>query len=69
MMAEDGFDRKDVESAVLRGMVEMKLTRDLRGTRYQVEGPACDGRLMNVLCRFKEAGPLIIITVYDKRVQ
>lgn len=66
-MAEDGFERKDVDNAILRGTVERRLIRDPRGTRYQVEGPACDGRLMSVVCRFKEAGPLIIITVYEKR--
>ncbi len=68
-MAEDGFERKDVENAVLRGTVEKRLTRDPRGTRYQVEGPACDGRFMQVLCRFKETGALIIITIYEKRTE
>lgn len=68
-MAEDGFERADVETAILRGTVEKKLTRDPRGTRYQVEGPACDGRLMQMLCRFKETGPLIIVTIYEKRLQ
>jgi len=65
-MAEDGFERQDVESAILNGFVQKKLTRDPRGTRYRIEGPATDKRLMDVLCRFKEAGPLIIITVYEK---
>ena len=68
-MAEDGFERKDVEHAILRGTVEKKLTHDPRRTRYQVEGSACDGRLMQLLCRFKETGPLIIITIYEKRLQ
>ena len=65
-MGEDGFDRPDVEQAILDGFVEKTLTRDPRGTRYRVEGAASDGRLMHVLCRFKETGPLIIITVYAK---
>ncbi len=65
-MAEDRFERQDVENAILQGFVQKKLTRDPRGTRYRIEGPATDSRLMNVLCRFKEAGPLIIITVYEK---
>ena len=68
-MVEDGFERKDIENAILRGTIGKKLTRDPRGTRYQVEGPACDGRLMQVLCRFKETGPLVIITIYEKRLQ
>lgn len=65
-MAEDRFERLDVENAILNGFVQKKLTRDPRGTRYRIEGPATDSRLMNVLCRFKEDGPLIIITVYEK---
>jgi hypothetical protein len=65
-MADDGFERSDVEYAILKGVVEKKLTRDPRGTRYRVEGPAEDGRLMHTLCRFCETGPLVIITVYEK---
>lgn len=65
-MAEDSFERLDVENAILRGFVQKKLTHDPRGTRYRVEGPAHDGRLMHVLCRLNEAGALIIITVYEK---
>jgi len=55
-----------MENAILEGSVRKKLTQDPRGTRYRVEGPAKDGRLVHVLCRFKETGPLIIITVYEK---
>ena len=62
-MAEDGFERSDVESAILRGRIERKLTHDPRGTRYRIEGPAEDDRLMHVLCRFREDRSLIIITV------
>lgn len=65
-MAEDGFERADVENAILRGFIEKKLTHYPRGTRYRVEGPAHDGRLMHVLCRFQETGSLILITVYEK---
>ena len=68
-MVQDGFDRKDVENAILRGEIDKKLTRDPRGTRYRVEGPAEGGRLMHVLCRFKETGALVIITVYEKGPQ
>jgi len=65
-MAEDSFERGDVENAILRGFLLRKLTHDPRGTRYELEGPAHDGRSMHVLCRFKETGPLIIITVYEE---
>ena len=65
-MAEDGFERTDVENAILTGFIQKKLTHDPRGTRYRVEGPAKDSRLMHVLCRFKEERSLVIITVFEK---
>ena len=65
-MAEDGFERPDVENAILNGFVQKRMTRDPRGTRYRIEGPARDGRLMHVVCRLREAGGLIIITAYAK---
>ena len=68
-MAEDDFDRSDFENAILNGFVQKKLTHDPRGTRYRLEGPANDGRIMHLLCRFKEIGDLIIITVYEKEQQ
>ena len=63
-MIEDRLERIDIENAVLKGRIEKKLTHDVRGTRYRLEGPAKDGRLIHVICRFKEEGSLIIITVY-----
>ena len=53
-MVDDGFVRSDVENAILQGCVEKKLAHDPRGTRYRVEGPAHDGRVMHVVCRFHE---------------
>ena len=57
---------EEVENAILYEFIDKKLTHDLRITRYRIQGPSNDGRLMHVLCRFKEMGPLIIITVYKK---
>lgn len=65
-MAEDGFERADMENAIARGFIQKKLTHDPRGTRYRLEGPSLDGRTMHVLCRFKEVESLIIITIYEK---
>ena len=66
-MAEDNFERQDVENALLHGFVDKKLTHDPRGTRYRIEGPSLDGRRnMQIICRYKETGSLIIITVYKK---
>lgn len=63
-MADDNLEREDVENAILKGKVEKKLTHDIRGTRYRIEGLSKDGRPVHVICRFKEDGFLIIITVY-----
>nr|VFJ96785.1 MAG: protein of unknown function (DUF4258) [Candidatus Kentron sp. LFY]VFJ98465.1 MAG: protein of unknown function (DUF4258) [Candidatus Kentron sp. LFY] len=61
---DDDLERKDVENAILEGHIERKMTRDSRGTRYRIEGPALDGRIIHVVCRFREDVHLIIITVY-----
>ena len=63
-MVTDDLEREDVEQAILTGRIEKKLTYDLRGTRYRIEGHVHDGRLIHVLCRFQEEGELLIITVY-----
>ena len=63
-MIDDDLGRKDVENAILKGRINKKMTRDIRGTRYRIEGPARDGRLIHVLCRFKEGSNFIIVTVY-----
>ncbi len=63
-MLDDELERRDIENAILMGQIEKKMTEDIRGTRYRIEGPALDGRPIHVLCRFKEKANLIIITVY-----
>ena len=63
-MLDDGLERGDVENAILKGRVQKKLSEDARGTRYRIEGPTKDGRLIHVVCRFQEDGNLIVVTVY-----
>jgi len=63
-MLDDNLERKDVENAILKGRIEKKMTHDERGARYRIEGPARDGKLIYVICRFREHADLIIITVY-----
>lgn len=63
-MLDDELERDDVEHVILKGRIQRKLSEDRRGTRYRIEGPAKDGRLIQVICRFKADGELIIITVY-----
>jgi hypothetical protein len=63
-MWSDDLERKDIENAILNGKIEMKMTKDFRGTRYRIEGKSLDGRLIHVICRFKDNSELVIITVY-----
>jgi len=63
-MLDDELERTDIENAIFKGRVEKKLTQDIRGTRYRIEGPALDGRPIHVICRFKEDANFVIITVY-----
>jgi len=60
----DQLERSDIENAILKGRIEKRMTRDPRGTRYRIEGPAKDGRLVHVVCRINEEGSLLLITVY-----
>jgi len=48
-MLDEQLERFDVEHAILKGKIERKLTRDVRGTRYRMEGPARDGRMIQVV--------------------
>jgi Domain of unknown function (DUF4258) len=63
-MVDDLLERLDVEQAILQGRIEKVMTHDDRGIRYRVEGATMDGRLIHVICRFRENGSLIVITVY-----
>lgn len=61
----DGFTSFDVESALLDGELHRRYTEDARGTRYEILGPAEDGRLMHVVCRFVFGSQLRLITVFE----
>lgn len=63
-MWADNLERPDVESAILKGRIEKKMTQDIRGSRYCIEGPSLDLRTIQVICRFNEKSELLIITVY-----
>ncbi len=63
-MVDDYLERQDVEFAILGGRIEKTMTHDRRGIRYRIEGFTMDGRLIHVICRFRDEGSLIIITVY-----
>ena len=63
-LEDDDLDIYDLENAILKGYVEKKLKEDIRGTRYKIEGPALDGRIIHIICRHKEIGNLLVITAY-----
>jgi hypothetical protein len=63
-MADDDLQLVDIESAVLRGKIRRRFSEDPRGVRYEVVGPATDGRRIAVICRVKETGRVLLITTY-----
>jgi len=63
-MANDHLVFADVQMAIAKGRINRKFTRDPRGTRYEVIGPARDGRMIGIICRIKSTGKLLFITTY-----
>ena len=63
-MANDDLILADIESAIGNGQVRRRFSRDPRGTRYEVVGPATDRRQVAVICRIKATGKLLFITTY-----
>ncbi len=63
-MAEDNLTFADIEMATANGRISRKFTRDPRGTRYEIIGPAIDGREIAIICRIKSTGKLLLITTY-----
>jgi hypothetical protein len=63
-MAEDDLTLADIASAIDSGRIRRRFTKDPRGTRYEIVGPATDGRKIAVICRIKSTGKLLFITTY-----
>ncbi len=63
-MANDDLTFADIEMAIANGDIRRRFTRDPRGTRYEIVGPATDGRRVAVICRIKATGRLLLITTY-----
>jgi hypothetical protein len=63
-MSEDSLVADDIELIILTSRISKRLTRDPRGTRYEVRGQAADGREAGVVCRFLPSGVLLIVTAY-----
>jgi hypothetical protein len=60
----DGFGPSDVCNAIMEGKLLKRYTHDPRGPRCRIRGPALDGRLMYVVCRFTEWQESRIITCF-----
>jgi uncharacterized protein DUF4258 len=63
-MSDDDLEAQDIEAIIFTGTIALRLTRDPRGTRYEVAGATTDGRSATVVCRFLASGVLLIITAY-----
>ena len=63
-MANDDLILPDIEMAIAHGDIRRYFTRDPRGTRYEIVGPATDEREIAVICRVKSTGKLLLITTY-----
>ena len=63
-MANDDLIFADIEAAIANGRIRRRFTRDPRGTRYELVGTATDGRQVATICRIKETGKLLFVTVY-----
>jgi len=56
----------DVEHAIAHGSIRKKETDDPRGTRWEIVGPAEDGREIGMVMRMLQSGGVLIITVYKR---
>ncbi len=63
-MANDDLAFADIEMAIANGGIRPRFTRDPRGARYEIVGPATGGRKLAVICRIKATGKLLIIATY-----
>jgi hypothetical protein len=63
-MADDDLTFADIEAAIKQGRVRKRFTRDIRGSRYEIVGPATDGHQIAIICRIKATGKLLFITTY-----
>lgn len=63
-LRNDRLHRSDLESAICKAIDCRKQRDDPQGPKYRLLGPANDGRLINVICRFDSKAQLIIITTF-----
>ena len=60
----DDLTTQDVECAIRYGRIVMTYADDPRGPRYEISGPARDGRKTHVVCRVLSDGMLRVLTIW-----
>jgi len=60
----DGFDIYDVEQGILAGKIRRAWPKE---GKYEVVGPALDGRRIGIVCRISQRGKIRVITVYEDK--
>jgi len=64
----DGFFLADVRSALDAIAVMRDAGHDRAGNpKFEVTGPACDGRALSVVCSIRETGSVLLITAYEAK--
>ena len=64
----DALMLADVRCALAETSNVTDMGQDRLGNpKYEVTGPATDGRDISIICSFKETGALLLITVYEGR--
>ena len=66
-METDDLTILDVEHVIAHGKIRKKETDDPRGARWEIIGPAEDGREIGVVVRIMQADSILIVTVYERR--
>jgi hypothetical protein len=62
----DAFVLADVRQAVDALTAVVELGHDRAGNpKFEVTGPAVDGRPLALICSFKDTGAVLLITVYE----
>jgi hypothetical protein len=61
---EDGFDIYDIEHGILNGKIRRTWPRQ---GKYEIAGPALDGRSIGIVCRMTKTGKVRVITVYENK--
>ena len=66
-METDDLTILDVECAIVHGKIRKKETDDPRGPRWEIVGPAEDGREVGVVIRMMQPDSILVVTVYERQ--